>query len=184
MGIPSFATSLAAKRLAPARMVSQSADDQVRSDGHGFKEYVTGFATECDTGRVLLVRKNKPKWQRGILNGIGGKVEPGELPADAMRREFREEVGSDVNGYWTYFAKIICPLGTDPVGYPTILYYFHATCFVLPRDNGFNDAGEELEAVHLHDIHSRPDVARNLKWLLPLAVNFPESILVTMERMP
>src|ERR1700732_2872515 len=39
---------------------------------------------------VLLVEKQKPDWQRGLLNGVGGKVEDGELPDAAMRRELFE----------------------------------------------------------------------------------------------
>ncbi len=41
-------------------------------------------------GRVLLVRT--PKW-RGLWGVPGGKVEWGESLEEALRREFREEVG-------------------------------------------------------------------------------------------
>lgn len=58
--------------------------------------YVLGFAFD-DLGRVALVRKNRPDWQRGKLNGIGGKVEPGDLNLlTAMQRKFREEAGVNV----------------------------------------------------------------------------------------
>lgn len=59
-------------------------------------EYVAGFMFSEDKSRVALIRKNKPAWQRGLLNGIGGKVEPGEFPWDAMTREFRDETGVTV----------------------------------------------------------------------------------------
>lgn len=42
---------------------------------------------------VLLIRKAKPDWQAGLLNGIGGKVEFGEGILQATRREFYEETG-------------------------------------------------------------------------------------------
>jgi 8-oxo-dGTP pyrophosphatase MutT (NUDIX family) len=41
----------------------------------------------------LLVLKNRPEWQAGRLNLIGGKVEPGETHEDAARRELLEETG-------------------------------------------------------------------------------------------
>jgi 8-oxo-dGTP diphosphatase len=44
-----------------------------------------------DYDRILLMHKCKPDWQAGKLNGIGGKIEAGESPIDAMRRECYEE---------------------------------------------------------------------------------------------
>src|SRR5436309_3669493 len=58
--------------------------------------YVCGFLFSPDRRRVLLIRKRRPAWQAGRLNGVGGKIEPGEGPGQAMRREFREEAGLDV----------------------------------------------------------------------------------------
>ena len=55
-------------------------------------QYVLGFAFD-DLGRVALIRKTRPDWQRGLLNGIGGKINPGEACRDAMMREFYEETG-------------------------------------------------------------------------------------------
>lgn len=55
--------------------------------------YCVGFAFSEDRTHVLLLRKNRPAWQAGKLNGVGGKVEEGEPPLDAMVREFREETG-------------------------------------------------------------------------------------------
>lgn len=55
--------------------------------------YVVGFAFDPARRSVILIRKSRPERQRGLLNGVGGKVEPGEHPASAMRREFEEETG-------------------------------------------------------------------------------------------
>lgn len=47
---------------------------------------------------VLLIRKSKPAWQKGKLNLVGGKIEPGERVEQAAKRELEEEsalVGSN-----------------------------------------------------------------------------------------
>src|SRR4051794_18101042 len=60
------------------------------------QQYVCGFLFSPDRSRVLLIRKRRPAWQAGKLNGVGGKLEPGETPLQAMRREFREEAGIEL----------------------------------------------------------------------------------------
>lgn len=59
------------------------------------QEYVLGIALSADRRKILLIRKLTPEWQRGLLNGIGGKIEVGETPIQAMLREFKEETGVD-----------------------------------------------------------------------------------------
>lgn len=61
------------------------------------KHYVAGFAFDPSGDRVVLIEKSRPTWQAGLLNGVGGHVERGETPTQAMRREFREEAGLDVD---------------------------------------------------------------------------------------
>ncbi len=55
--------------------------------------YVLGFAFSSDRKHVLLIEKQKPERQRGCLNGVGGKIEKGEKPFEAMARECEEETG-------------------------------------------------------------------------------------------
>lgn len=57
------------------------------------KYYVAGFAFNPKGTHVAMVLKNKPDWQKGKLNAIGGKVESEENPGIAMVREFLEEAG-------------------------------------------------------------------------------------------
>ena len=54
-------------------------------------EYVVGFAFSTCRTIVVMIEKNRPDWQKGKLNGVGGKIEAGEWPPDAMTREFKEE---------------------------------------------------------------------------------------------
>lgn len=68
--------------------------------------YVLGFAFTHD-GRVALIRKKRPQWQEGRLNGIGGKVEDNESSIEAMQREFLEETGLDIKShYWQYRGRM------------------------------------------------------------------------------
>lgn len=67
--------------------------------------YVVGFLFSPDLTRVALITKNRPAWQAGLLNGIGGKVEPGENPLAAMVREFNEEAGLLLQD-WHHFASM------------------------------------------------------------------------------
>ncbi|XPP93699.1 NUDIX domain-containing protein (plasmid) [Photobacterium leiognathi subsp. mandapamensis] len=54
-------------------------------------KYVTGFMLSPDYKQVALITKNKPSWQTNKLNGIGGKIESGETPSEAMARELRKK---------------------------------------------------------------------------------------------
>ena len=60
-----------------------------------FKNYVMGLIYD-DIGRVLLIKKNRPKHQVGKWNGVGGKIEEGENSLQAMTREIKEETGLDI----------------------------------------------------------------------------------------
>ena len=67
------------------------------------QEYALGFLH--DDKRVVMIRKNRPDWQAGKLNGVGGHVEPGENAYQAMVREFKEETGVDVP-LWDHFLTL------------------------------------------------------------------------------
>lgn len=67
-------------------------------------DYVLGFMFSEGLDAVALIRKSKPAWQKGYLNGIGGKIEAGETPRAAMVREFAEETGWKTKpGHWIQF---------------------------------------------------------------------------------
>lgn len=125
-------------------------------------EYVVGFCFSSDNERVVLIRKNKPEWQAGKLNGVGGKVEPGELPIDAMVREFREETGAITTPEdWRYFARL------------------HGDYFTLSCYSCFDDAvlentrTIEEERVVVYPINQLPFLATvsNLLWLIHICLD-------------
>jgi 8-oxo-dGTP diphosphatase len=43
-------------------------------------KYVVGFLFNSDTNKVCLIKKNRPQWQKGRLNGVGGHIEDGKAP--------------------------------------------------------------------------------------------------------
>jgi len=52
-------------------------------------------AVILEAGRVLLTQRKAGGHLAGMWEFPGGKVEPGEDPKDALRRELREEIGID-----------------------------------------------------------------------------------------
>lgn len=54
------------------------------------KQYVVGFIFDPQMEHVLLLQRAKAPY-KGLWNGIGGKIEPGESPEHAMVREYEEE---------------------------------------------------------------------------------------------
>lgn len=121
------------------------------------QEYVCGFLFSPDRSRVLLIRKLRPPWQAGKLNGVGGKVEPGETAYQAMCREFREEAGLDVADW----QRGVVLTGGDWRG-----HFF--------RTFGDVDAARARtdEPLERHGVAALPpDVIPNLTWIIPLLLD-------------
>jgi 8-oxo-dGTP diphosphatase len=119
--------------------------------------YVCGFLFSPDRSQVLLIRKNRPAWQAGHLNGIGGKVEPGESPHDAMVREFREEASLTIPSWH----QILTLTSTDWQG-----HFFRA---FGPIQSAKPATDEQLE---IHPASALPnDTIRNLHWVIPLMLD-------------
>lgn len=56
------------------------------------KKYVVGIVFDSEMFNCLMLLTNHGPYP-GKLNGVGGKIEEGELPIAAMEREFTEETG-------------------------------------------------------------------------------------------
>lgn len=60
--------------------------------------FTLGIVFSSDMEFIFLIRKSLPLYQKGKLNGVGGKVLSGETYEDNMARKSLEEVG--YSGEW------------------------------------------------------------------------------------
>lgn len=108
---------------------------------------------------VALIEKLKPEWQRGKLNGIGGKVEEKESAAQAMAREFREETGIETNpDDWRRVAGIHEPGVTVDV--------FACVHTEICRVESTTD--EQVGIWSVKDYGLYADTIPNLRWMIPM----------------
>lgn len=128
------------------------------------QEYVCGFLFDSQRTRVLLIRKRRPAWQAGKLNGVGGKIEAGERALEAMRREFREETGLLVSD-WQH---VVTLRGADDFGSGRgWAGHFFRTFGGLGSAQSMTD--EQLE---IHPVRLLPeDTIPNLRWIIPLLLD-------------
>lgn len=119
-------------------------------------EYSTGFM--FDGTRVALIIKNRPAWQSGRMNGIGGHIEEGESPAQAMAREFAEETGFITEpADWNPLAILA---GED---FKVHFFYTWGEVDLLETKTD-----EEIVVVPVSSVTFKNSIP-NLTWLIPMA---------------
>jgi 8-oxo-dGTP pyrophosphatase MutT (NUDIX family) len=112
-----------------------------------------------------LILKNRPAWQEGFWNGIGGKVEGSEEPYQAAIREFKEETGVE-EFFWVHYATVY---GKEPdrEGTYEVYYYRALDTRALSNVRWLTD-----EVVAIHRVDSLPEkLVEHVNWMLPLALN-------------
>lgn len=127
------------------------------------KRYVVGFIFSPRAGRVLLIEKRRPDWQKGRLNGVGGHIEEGETPIDAMVRETVEETGLLIEAkYW----RLVCTMRHEG---EYEIHFFKA--FVHP--DILTDARTMTdEPIGLYPASRLPRRAiTNVRWIVPLCLD-------------
>ncbi len=121
-------------------------------------KYVLGFA--FSQNQVILIKKQKPEWQRGLLNGVGGKIEGDESPKKAMEREYLEEAG-----YYTTDWIPFCEMEGE---------HFVVYCFKLFSDVVFDNSksmeSEEILKIPIPQLHDRNCIS-NIPWLVYMALD-------------
>lgn len=128
------------------------------------QNYVVGFAFSEDREEVVLIRKNRPAWQAGKLNGVGGKFEA-DKDADmvaCMCREFSEETGVEtVPDDWHYYTKV--------VGRDGDVYFYRMFDDKALTAQTKSDEPVEITAVDF--AHIRAEGLSNLVWLIGIALD-------------
>lgn len=124
----------------------------------GFEpKYVLGFLFNEAMDRVVVLKKKHPVGLAGFITGVGGKVELGETAAEAMRREFREEAGLDVER-WLEFARFT---GTDKI-----------SCFFArskSMENASTQTDEDVFVLYVWSLMDVRECFHNTKFLVQMA---------------
>jgi 8-oxo-dGTP pyrophosphatase MutT (NUDIX family) len=127
------------------------------------KHYVCGFLfnVEADPIQVMLIRKNRPTFQVGKANGIGGHIESGETPIQAMVREFKEEAD-----------LLILDWEKDSIltGKDFEVHFFHAMAGHAEFSAARSMTDEKIE-IHSVDNVRRINPVNNLPFLVNLALD-------------
>lgn len=151
--------------------------------------YVAGFLFRGENSEeVALIKKSKPDWQKGKLNGIGGKIEVVEsgvfskdpiscrynlyeLPIKTMIREFVEEAGVCIAD-WKEFCQLNHRGGT--------IYFFESHVDYDVSIVSMTD--EEINWYNVNDIlQNKYLIIPNLLWLIPMALDKNKVLAIVQD---
>jgi len=121
--------------------------------------YTLGFVFDSSQEKVLLVHKQRPAWQAGKVNGIGGKVELGETPHTGIVRECQEETALYIpESAWKHFGVI------QENGATIELF---TTVYDGPLEAATQTDHEEISWLSCNELPR--NVIANLHYLVPMA---------------
>ena len=126
-------------------------------------KYVVGFVID-DNYDVVLIRKNRPAWQAGFLNGVGGKVEDGEHYLFAMKREFMEETGVSFDD-WKYMGE----LREKDEDY--VLHVFGGFVDSIDDLGVLSMTDEKIEVHNIKDLCTDDQILPSAMWLIHMALH-------------
>jgi 8-oxo-dGTP diphosphatase len=152
------------------------------------KQYCLGFffVYSIFRGRndVLLIKRNSGQMS-GYVNGLGGTIEAGETPAQAMGREFVEESGVQIGpSSWTPLSIISNQL----YGYTLHSFYHVASEYPASIDRRYGNQTDEGLVFFCNFMELPPNTDRITRWLVPLAVyhhnELSQGISIQFNRTP
>lgn len=128
-------------------------------------KYVVGLVFHEDLSKIAMIRKNRPEWQKGLLNGVGGKIEEGETPLQAIIRETEEEFGIVID-HWDHMID----LQYDHA--PCELSIFRTKVCNATYNNITSMTDEEAVSIDIANL-DHMNVLNNLQWLIRMALYEP-----------
>jgi len=131
------------------------------------KQYTVAVVFDHTGRSVLLMLKNRPKWQEGKFNFPGGKVESEETPIQCVVREFKEECGLLIEPErWNYTGIFS---GSDEACEGNY-YYVHV--FATKTTEHESPYANEDQEVYWFLNGALPDnCITNIRWIIPLVLN-------------
>lgn len=125
------------------------------------KQYTLGFVFDEKLERVLLMHKNRPDWQVGKINGLGGKIESGESSKECIAREVEEESGLKIaKEDWIYLGRL-----NARDWYVDVFTYIWTGS--LSEAKTITD--EQIEWFEVNNLPQ--NIIPNLGWIIPLVVD-------------
>lgn len=145
--------------------------------------FVIGFAFDLEKNQLLLIEKKRPLWMAGLLNGVGGKIEPHESPEQAMAREFFEEANvSTLSTDWKLFHY------EKRFDGPELWFFCADIACLMGRTKSMTDERllvyTDIEKRMASDETIHGKLMYNLKFLIPMArcyLQFPEHRYTPMK---
>jgi 8-oxo-dGTP pyrophosphatase MutT (NUDIX family) len=150
--------------------MSSAAFEHIERHGRGQiirRAYCLGFLFSPDWRLFVSIMKDHgPPAVVNRINGIGGKIEDGETPLDAMVREFTEETGLVAPvPRWEHFCTM--------EGEDWEVWCFRACAPTMEDFERCRTPAGQTEAVGhaaVRGLHDLP-VVPNLRWLVPFALD-------------
>lgn len=111
--------------------------------------------------RVVLLEKQSPAWQKGLLNFPGGKIEPNESGIACAARELFEETGIEVWPDFLNYMGIMCRTGD----FEMMVYSVDVGSEILKAYSKDKEKVWVLTYDAFHDKVLAGDTIENVGWL-------------------
>lgn len=122
--------------------------------------YTLGFLFNHDQSKVLLIHKQRPAWQKGMINGLGGKFENQETAKECIAREVEEETSLVTKPKdWQKVAELhSSKFAVDVM----------AAIYLKSESGAVSQEDQRVEWFEVKQLP--PNIMINLSWLIPLSL--------------